>query len=392
MNAFMQSNLMSRPRTYCRFLGVSVCALSSIFSFDFKSANAQTAIDVPSSGVTRPIVRHLGNGPIDLNNLPPDVLNCDVCRQRLGLPPLSSPIPSSSIPSSSTVAKPSENVRMLGSPGLMSSSMAAQLSSKDQVVEEFRPPQPQPGAIQLDGIPFEARQQFLQSLNLPAGARIMSANIFDPSKPRTENQPTENVQALPPRNDNTIRTNAEALGAPGIVSTNRVANQKPNASTELQSQLDNAKKELDQATTELNEKAQAVSTQTKKLEETQEQLNDFKSQIAKLENEAASNRKTFADEREGFAKQKATLEEKQKQIQIEIEKRTAQSQAANKEVLTMLEKRTAEVTGLQEKLRAQQVEFAKTRAELESKDKELKAKQAEARKKKKKEPSKDEDK
>ena len=33
--------------------------------------------------------KHLGNGPIDMNNLSAEILNCEVCRQRLGLPPLS---------------------------------------------------------------------------------------------------------------------------------------------------------------------------------------------------------------------------------------------------------------------------------------------------------------
>ncbi len=42
--------------------------------------------------ITTTPTKHLGNGPIDMNNLSADILNCEVCRQRLGLPPLSSAI------------------------------------------------------------------------------------------------------------------------------------------------------------------------------------------------------------------------------------------------------------------------------------------------------------
>jgi len=89
--------------------------------------------------------KHLGNGPIDLNKLSPDILNCDVCRQRLGLPPL-----------------------------------------------------PEAGAISLGGLPLEVRQQFLRELNLPSCARIMSAQVATGEKSlpasdmpvHSENDPT----------------------------------------------------------------------------------------------------------------------------------------------------------------------------------------------------------
>ncbi len=175
--------------------------------------------------------QHLGSGPIDLNSLPADVLNCDVCRQRLGLPPLVSmhapkpkpmaPIPSGAsivlresvpairgpkgegvLPPTSSVSKdrptqppfpslklPSEPVAgpvlpMLGSPGLLSSQTADQLASQGLIVEEFRPPVPEEGAIRLEQLPLQARQQFLNELGLPLGARIMSANVLGPEGDR----------------------------------------------------------------------------------------------------------------------------------------------------------------------------------------------------------------
>ena len=84
---------------------------------------------------------------IDLNNLPADILNCEVCRHRLGLPPLSSmPIPvvpwnEVVSPNSATPATPlsSANImllpapksapaRTLGSPGINPSGQAEQLN------------------------------------------------------------------------------------------------------------------------------------------------------------------------------------------------------------------------------------------------------------------------
>ena len=61
---------------------------------------------------------------IDLNNLPSDILKCEVCRQRLGLPPLSSmPIPvvpwnEVISPNSATPATPlsSANISLLPAP------------------------------------------------------------------------------------------------------------------------------------------------------------------------------------------------------------------------------------------------------------------------------------
>lgn len=144
--------------------------------------------------------QHLTPGPLNLNQLPADVLNCNVCRQRLGLPPL----PATTQPHPSAIQRPLVQQQtkptttgasqeatpkpipvspfpMLGTPGIISSTTAEQLATHGLVVEEFKPPQPEADAFQLQGLPLAARQQFMQELNLPQGARIMSAAIVDPN-------------------------------------------------------------------------------------------------------------------------------------------------------------------------------------------------------------------
>jgi len=94
--------------------------------------------------------KHLGSGPIDMNNLPADVLNCEVCRQRLGLPPLNAPATSSikeTLPSPAAIAvEPKPKMAMpvkpelppvpiLGSPGLISPGTASQMAAQGFVVE-----------------------------------------------------------------------------------------------------------------------------------------------------------------------------------------------------------------------------------------------------------------
>ncbi|XZE21138.1 hypothetical protein SH449x_001035 [Pirellulaceae bacterium SH449] len=67
--------------------------------------------------------------------------------------------------------------RGLGTPGLITSGAAERMQQSGLVVEEFRPPQPRVEDFSLDGLPPEARRQFYQQLDLPEGARVMSARI-----------------------------------------------------------------------------------------------------------------------------------------------------------------------------------------------------------------------
>ena len=133
--------------------------------------------------------KHLGKGPIDMDNLSVDILNCEVCRQRLGLPPLS-------IANVQRVPSGASPVRTLGSPGLISSGTAQQMVAQGLIVQEFKPPQVPQDAIRLGDIPPEVRQQFLRSLDLPFGAKVMSAEIqSQKSSEESNSNPSESVQA-----------------------------------------------------------------------------------------------------------------------------------------------------------------------------------------------------
>lgn len=87
--------------------------------------------------------------------------------------------------------------RGLGTPGLITSGAAERMQQSGLVVEEFRPPQPRVEDISLDGLPPEARRQFYQQLDLPEGARVMSARVVTadqqvapPQDPRSVAAPT----------------------------------------------------------------------------------------------------------------------------------------------------------------------------------------------------------
>ena len=91
-----------------------------------------------------------------------DVLNCEECRRRLGLPSL-------------TV---SQTVQQASQPVVVSSSVG------------------------LSGLPLEARQKLMQELSLPPGATILSAKFIEPSNQAAQSSPdktnlTDNTTAAP---------------------------------------------------------------------------------------------------------------------------------------------------------------------------------------------------
>ena len=292
--------------------------------------NAGTVVLSP----LRSVPQHLGSGPIDMNNLPQDILDCDVCRQRLGLPPrnnMAGPkLPQQAMPpqlamSQQAVAQqlttPSAGTgRMLGSPGMMSLIVAEQMAKQGYVVEEFKPPQAEQGAIQLGNIPPEARQQFMLSLDLPRGARVMSAEV----------KGLETIKASASKSDSESIPQSSPLPQP------------------IQTVESQPKPQVD-----------SVAKEQLALEQTISQLQ------TKLEGEATQH-----------AKLTAMIE----RLKSESEKQMASADAANGEVLTMLEKRTAEVTELQLKLKSQQEAVEKL--ELRSKEAERqKPRKSEAKKK-----------
>ncbi len=292
---------------------------------------------VPAAPTTMSTL-HLGNGPIDRNNLSADILNCDVCRQRLGLPPLGissrfAPTTTPTVLSAEVIVRGVEisgirtqdttdslkigfeaNAnRMLGSPGLISSGTAEQMASQGIVFEEFKPQMPAQDAIRLGDLPPGVREQFLRSLELPAGATVTSARIKGQSS--FEEVKAESLQStivpsagriqLPTENAIPSDEYPQSLGAPGIAFLTE---------------------SLAQTRASADAKAEPVAV----------------------------------------AEESAKVNE---QLQTEWKKRIEQADAANREVLSLLEKRTAEVTELQLQLKSQQEALENAQKEAQSKAK-----------------------
>ncbi len=337
--------------------------------------------------------QHFGSGPIDMNNLSADILNCQVCRQRLGLPPL--PVSTTSLGRSDKVIGPklttptrmtetlvpspapqAATVRMLGSPGMISSVTAEQMALQGFVVEEFKPPQPQPDAIQLGELPPEVRQQFMRSLELPFGARVMSAEIRGqkPSAVNVEGSETVTAQKIGSNTANQSESpkvgNPRSLGAPGIETVLEAAAADVSIQTKPQ-----PKPSAEKAAPIPSEPIAANLTQTDSANElvqlklaTEQLQRQLEAQTAALVKKQAAAEEVAVLEKnramrleQEIAKERANLKNQLEKMQVEWKKRIEQADAANKEVLTLLEKRTAEVTELQLQLKSQQ--------EAQSKDK-----------------------
>ena len=109
----------------------------------------------------------LPNGFVHLGD---DVLNCEECRRRLGLPPLAM--------STGIIPQDQPSVVSPKVSGPVQSDTSAQSSFQTQTQT---PAQVAPKAsVGLSGLPFEARRQLLQGLSLPEGATILSAKFIDP--------------------------------------------------------------------------------------------------------------------------------------------------------------------------------------------------------------------
>jgi hypothetical protein len=342
-----------------------------------------------SSGIAQTVSapqKHLGSGPIDLNNLSDDILNCEVCRQRLGLPPLNAalpmpqrvnsvnPTPTQTNPQSSPTA-PQPMMRVLGSPGMLSSTPLG-----GNIFEEFTPPQPEPGAIRLGEIPPEVRQQFMRSLELPHGAKIMSAEIMGQKK-ETSNSDTNTAKpsvnsatpalTLPAPKQPAAPMNS-TLGAPGIrtliepkLEVNNAGAKSALEPTQNALSTPTAPPVPEQPTTparasaDLPTPTSAIATAnntTATLEASKELL------AKKLEAEQQAKQ---VDELRAQLAQSSALMEK---MQTESMKRLEQVENANKESLRLLEKRAAEMTEMQLKLEAEQKQVVQLQKDLQAKE------------------------
>ena len=209
------------------------------------------------SDVSAAAPQHLGSGPIDRNNLSADILNCEVCRQRLGLP------------------------------------FGARVMSA------------------------EVRGQKTGSVKVQGSETVTAQKIGGNSANQSELPKVRDLRSLGAAG---IETVLEAAAADVSIQTN--PQPKPPAET-----------------------------------------------AAPIPADAIPAAPTQTDSANELAKERENLKVQLEQMQFEWKKRLEQANAANKEVLTLLEKRTAEVTELQLQLKSQQEALSKAKQEAQSKDK-----------------------
>ncbi len=135
--------------------------------------------------------------PNGYEHLGEDVLQCNECRRRLGLPPLALPDTQAkheSAPSTNhKLSEPSTGINHGSS--ISGSSTPGSVTTQVQLAPHAFTPPP----VGLSGLPVEARQQLLQGLSLPEGATILSAKFIDPpAKPVGGNDRKTESQTTPP--------------------------------------------------------------------------------------------------------------------------------------------------------------------------------------------------
>ncbi len=131
-----------------------------------------------------------------------DVLQCNECRRRLGLPPLA--LSDSNINEergSSTNQRLTERSVLIAPINSTSASSTAPLQIPPQV---FTQP-----SVGLSGLPIEARQKLLQGLSLPEGTTILSAKFIDPPA-----KPVEDAAEKPESQTIPLEANLEDLAQP----------------------------------------------------------------------------------------------------------------------------------------------------------------------------------
>jgi hypothetical protein len=106
------------------------------------------------------------------------------------------------VPPSPNFADVQEVGRGLGTPGLITPGSVQRMEQSGLVVEDFRPPQPQPEDFSLEGLPPQARRAFYDQLQLPEGGQVMSARVLSadpaaPSEPQTAEPPKAYAAPLP---------------------------------------------------------------------------------------------------------------------------------------------------------------------------------------------------
>jgi hypothetical protein len=119
-----------------------------------------------------------------------DVLQCNECRRRLGLPTLAV---SDNHVNETSGSSPSH--KLTERSAVITPGSSAHGSFKNQVKAPQVASQP---SIGLSGLPIEARQKLLQGLSLPEGATILSAKFIDPpAKPIEDTAKKSESQSSP---------------------------------------------------------------------------------------------------------------------------------------------------------------------------------------------------
>ena len=126
----------------CSLVFASTCSAQIILR-SIQSDGPVNDGTVIGQSIPKVAAQHLGSRPIDMNNLPADILNCEVCRHRLGLPPLSRMpipvVPASEVisPNNATPAKPLNTVTSALLPAAVPLAPANKQLELKQVIDEL---------------------------------------------------------------------------------------------------------------------------------------------------------------------------------------------------------------------------------------------------------------
>jgi hypothetical protein len=254
---------------------------------------------------------------------------------------------------SATVAGPSATAgeRMpkigfsLGGPGLITAGDAQELEASGLVIQEFKPPTPNPEDFRLQNLPPEARQQFFQQLDLPSGARVMSAQIVSGNGTTASSGLIAPPSPLPMQPKEP--SSAVTQDRPNEIVPNEIVTPAANTTAELslrpypKNEMDDAKLRESQLKAENLKLSEQLAIATE-LQRTKDR------EIAEL----LANNKVILDEMEAAAKERSKLQELMRVQSEAFEKKIAEIERSNQETAKMLEARTLEVTELQNKLQS----------------------------------------
>jgi hypothetical protein len=148
-------------------------ALVSFFGFTSLSLHGQSIQSVPNTQLEAYLATKYS----------PEILNCEVCRQRLGLPPLASASQSSSNAHSAAIPSPSVTHALPSRPILRTQSPIA-----------GDPPSP---STDLSQFSFAERQRLMREIEVPPGGRVLSFRVLDSSQTAGKNA----VEKTPPQSN-----------------------------------------------------------------------------------------------------------------------------------------------------------------------------------------------